>query len=66
MDYLSSLYRMTGISAMEMPNLLMMLAGILLVWLALGKRFEPLLLLPIGFGILVGNIPAIKGIDIGV
>jgi oxaloacetate decarboxylase beta subunit len=66
MDPFLTLFRMTGISEMTGPNFLMILVGMLLVWLAVGKRFEPLLLLPIGFGVLVGNIPSIKDIDIGV
>ncbi len=66
MESFLTLFRMTGISAMTGPNFFMILAGALLVWLAVGKRFEPLLLLPIGFGVLVGNIPAIQNIDIGV
>lgn len=66
MDFFSSLFQMTGFPLMTLPQFLMMLVGIVLVWLAIGKRFEPMLLLPIGFGILVGNIPAIKGIDLGV
>lgn len=66
METLSTLFRMTGIAEMTGPNFFMILAGALLVWLAVGKRFEPLLLLPIGFGILVGNIPPIHDIGIGV
>lgn len=66
MDFVTNLYSMTGIPLMTGPQFLMMLIGIVLVWLAIGKRFEPILLLPIGFGILVGNIPAVKGIEIGV
>lgn len=66
MELLSTLFGMTGISEMTGPNFVMILAGMLLVWLAVGKRFEPLLLLPIGFGMLVGNIPMIQNIDIGV
>ena len=35
----------------------MVLVGLLFLWLAISKDYEPLLLVPIGFGILVGNIP---------
>jgi len=66
MDFVLNLYRMTGIPLMTGPQFFMMLIGIVLVWLAIGRRFEPILLLPIGFGILVGNIPAAGGIEIGV
>ena len=35
----------------------MLLVSLLLLWLAIAKKFEPLLLLPIGFGGLLSNIP---------
>ncbi len=42
---------------MEWGQLLMMLVGCLLIYLAINKKFEPLLLLPIGFGAILSNIP---------
>jgi oxaloacetate decarboxylase beta subunit len=39
------------------PQLAMIAIGGLLLWLAVAKGFEPLLLVPIGFGVIVGNIP---------
>ena len=42
----------------------MILIGLLLIWLAIAKGFEPLLLLPIGFGAILTNIPA-AGIAMG-
>jgi len=42
---------------MEWGQLLMMLVGGLLIYLAIGRKFEPLLLLPIGFGAILSNIP---------
>lgn len=44
----------------------MMLAGMVFVFLAIRKEFEPLLLLPIGFGIIVGNIPGMMEQGLGV
>ncbi len=38
-------------------RVIMMLVGLVLIWLAIFKGFEPLLLLPIGFGALLANIP---------
>ena len=38
-------------------NLLMIGVGVLLIWLAIRKGFEPLLLIPIGFGGILANIP---------
>lgn len=38
-------------------NIVMMIIGGILIYLAIKKKYEPLLLIPIGFGILLGNIP---------
>lgn len=47
-------------------NLFMILAGCALIYLAIARGFEPLLLVPIGFGILIGNIPFRPGMEIGI
>lgn len=47
-------------------NLAMLIVGCLFLWLAVAKDYEPLLLVPIGFGILIGNIPYRPGMNIGV
>jgi carboxybiotin decarboxylase len=47
----------TGFANMTWPNLVMILIGLLFIYLAITKDYEPLLLVPIGFGILIGNIP---------
>ena len=44
-------------------NVLMTLIGCLFIYLAIAKHFEPMLLIPIGFGILVGNIPSLQKQD---
>jgi sodium ion-translocating decarboxylase beta subunit len=46
-----------GIANLEWGQLLMMLVGCGLIYLAVAKNFEPLLLLPIGFGAILSNIP---------
>ncbi len=46
-----------GIANMEWGQALMMAVGCLLIYLAINKKFEPLLLLPIGFGAILSNIP---------
>jgi len=46
-----------GIANLEWGQLIMMLIGSLLIYLAIVKKFEPLLLLPIGFGAILSNIP---------
>jgi oxaloacetate decarboxylase beta subunit len=47
----------TGISHFEWPALVMIAVGCLLLFLAIARGFEPLLLLPIGFGAILANIP---------
>ena len=44
----------------------MMGFGLLFVWLAITKGFEPLLLVPIGFGMLIGNLPGVAEQGLGV
>ena len=47
---LQSVWNDSGFSAFTMGNAIMMLVGIILLYLAIGKGFEPLLLSPIAFG----------------
>ena len=56
----------TGFANATWGNLIMILVGCLLLWLAIKKDFEPLLLVPIGLGIILGNIPfRAAGLEIG-
>jgi len=57
MDKLETLWLSMGIANMEWGQALMMSVGVLLIYLAIAKKFEPLLLLPIGFGAILSNIP---------
>ncbi|RKT46720.1 sodium ion-translocating decarboxylase subunit beta [Thiocapsa rosea] len=57
MEALLTLWQSTGIANVTWRELLMLLVGGGLIYLAIAKRFEPLLLLPIGFGALLSNIP---------
>ncbi|MDG2395255.1 sodium ion-translocating decarboxylase subunit beta [Candidatus Thioglobus sp.] len=57
MEQLNSLWLNTGIYQMTWGQGLMLLVGMLLLYLAIIKKFEPLLLLPIGFGAILANIP---------
>ena len=56
----------TGIANMTIQHLGMICAGIFLIWLAIKKEWEPLLLVPIGFGMIIGNIPFVNGRQIGI
>lgn len=57
MDGMLILFRDSGIYQLEAGQLVMMLVGLLLLYLAIKKNFEPLLLLPIGFGAILVNVP---------
>jgi len=57
MESLFSLFKTTGIFYLTPGILIMWLIGFVLIYLAISKQYEPLLLLPIGFGILVSNLP---------
>jgi len=57
MDTFTYFLGTTGFAHMELGNFIMMIVGIVFIALAIVKDYEPLLLLPIGFGALVGNIP---------
>jgi carboxybiotin decarboxylase len=52
-DFLGS----TGFAWMTFPHALMIIIGIVFITLAITKHYEPLLLIPIGMGMIVGNIP---------
>lgn len=56
----------TGIANFEFKYLAMIIVGIFFIYLGIAKEWEPLLLVPIGFGILIGNIPFMEGYDIGI
>ena len=57
MENLLSLWHSTGIYNFTSGQVFMMLVGFVLLFLAISKGFEPLLLLPIGFGAILSNIP---------
>jgi len=66
MELLQSFFSATGFALMTWSNALMIVIGIIFISLAVIKDYEPLLLLPIGFGIIVGNIPHISSMALGV
>ena len=56
----------TGFANVEWANIVMIAVGAFFIWLAIKKDFEPLLLIPIGLGIILGNIPfKDAGLEIG-
>jgi sodium ion-translocating decarboxylase beta subunit len=56
----------TGFANLEWGYFLMIVIGIVFIYLGIKKKWEPLLLVPIGFGILIGNIPFVEGYQIGI
>lgn len=57
MDKFQQLLLDSGLANLEIGQFAMMIIGLGLIFLAINKKFEPLLLLPIGFGTLLVNIP---------
>ena len=57
MENLISLWASSGLAQIQLGQLVMMAVGLGLLFLAISKGFEPLLLVPIGFGTILANIP---------
>ncbi len=66
MTKVSQLYEATALAGMESGNLIMIAIGIGFIYLAIARHYEPLLLVPIGFGVIVGNIPSAAGMSLSV
>ena len=66
MEILLEFLTTTAVANMSGGNLLMIVIGAVFISLAIRKDYEPLLLLPIGFGCIVGNLPSISSMAIGV
>ena len=65
-DNLNAFISNTGFANVELTHVTMFLFGILFIYLAIRYEFEPLLLVPIGFGILIGNIPFDLSANLGI
>ena len=59
-------WQYTGFANMTLQHVVMIAIGIIFITLGIVKKWEPLLLVPIGFGIIVGNIPMFPGLNIGI
>jgi carboxybiotin decarboxylase len=66
MQELMQFIQTTGFLNIEIGSMAMILAGLLFVYLGISKEYEPLLLVPIGFGMIVGNIPGVAAQGLGV
>lgn len=65
-DSFISFINATGFAHIDWRNALMMAVGCVFIYLAVKKNYEPMLLLPIGFGMLIGNIPYIEGLGVNI
>ncbi len=65
MEGLMKLWGDTGLANFVPGQVIMMIVGALLLYLAIARGYEPLLLLPIGFGAILANIPAAGFTDEG-
>ena len=66
LDSLQQFWQFTGFANCTWQNLVMILIGIFFITMGIVKEWEPLLLVPIGFGMIVGNIPMFPGLNIGI
>ncbi len=60
----SQFVKFTAFANFTIGHLIMICVGLLFIYLAITKEYEPLLLVPIGFGILIGNIPFLEGANL--
>lgn len=65
-DNLHQIIANTGFANVTSGHLIMIGVGLFFLYLAISRNFESMLLVPIGFGILVGNIPFSPGMEIGI
>lgn len=63
---LQQFWQFTGFANCTWQNLIMIAIGIVFIVIAIKKEWEPLLLVPIGFGMIIGNIPMFPGLNIGI
>ncbi len=66
MQIFQQFFQTTGFASITLGNAMMILIGIIFIFLAITKDYEPLLLVPIGMGAIVGNIPVVEGMSLSV
>ncbi len=65
-ESLQQFWGYTGFANMTWQHILMIIIGIAFITVAILKDWEPLLLVPIGFGMIIGNIPFTEGLQVGI
>jgi oxaloacetate decarboxylase beta subunit len=66
LDNLQQFMMYTGFANATLGHIIMIVIGLIFITLAIKKDWEPMLLIPIGFGIVVGNIPLFNGLCVSV
>jgi len=66
MEMFLAFLKSTGIANLTWGHGVMIIVGLIFIYLAIRKHYEPLLLVPIGFGIIMGNIPYLKEMNLGI
>lgn len=66
LNNLAEFYRYTGFANATPGHIIMIILGLAALYLGIGKKFEPMLLVPIGFGVIIGNIPFLPGMQVGI
>ncbi|MBO7305624.1 MAG: sodium ion-translocating decarboxylase subunit beta, partial [Bacteroidales bacterium] len=66
LDNLQQFMMYTGFANATLGHIIMIIVGLIFITLAIKKDWEPMLLIPIGFGIVVGNIPLFNGLCVSV
>ena len=59
-------FQYTAFFNFTIGHFVMIIIGLIFIFLAITKEYEPLLLIPIGFGMIIGNIPFFPGLKIGI
>ncbi|MBT33088.1 MAG: glutaconyl-CoA decarboxylase subunit beta [Thalassobius sp.] len=66
MEGLYKFYELSGFANATPGHIVMILVGIFFIFLAIRYEYEPLLLVPIGFGVIIGNIPFTEGAGLNI
>lgn len=65
-ENLIQFYEYTSIPNFTLGHAVMIIVGLAFIYLAIKKEYEPLLLIPIGFGMIIGNVPFYPGMQVGI
>jgi len=64
LDGFNQFFKYTGFANLTYGHVIMITVGLIFIYLAITKDYEPLLLIPIGFGVLLGNIPFLESANL--